>query len=124
MASMTAVIEPLRESRSPDHSAPLTLLLAAVLMVLLIACGNASLLIARSVERQREFAVRVAIGARRWRLVRQVMVEAAVLAIIACGLGLTIAYVAVRGFVGFTLNSFRSSRTSPSTCGWCCLLSA
>jgi predicted permease len=103
MASMTAIIEPLREQIAGPLRAPLTLLFAAVLMVLLIACGNiASLLIARSVERQREFAVRVAIGARRWRLVRQVIVEAAVLALIACGLGLAIAYVAVRGFVGYT----------------------
>jgi predicted permease len=103
MASMTAVIVPLREHIAGPLREPLMLLLAAVLMVLLIACGNiASLLIARSVERQREFAVRVAIGARRWRLVRQVIVEAAVLATIACGLGLAIAYVAIRAFVGFT----------------------
>jgi putative ABC transport system permease protein len=103
MASMTAVIVPLREHIAGPLREPLTLLFAAVLMVLLIACGNiASLLIARSVERHREFAVRVAIGARRWRLVRQVIVEAAVLAAIACGLGLAIAYVAITAFVGFT----------------------
>jgi putative ABC transport system permease protein len=72
-------------------------------MVLLIACANiASLLIARSVERQREFAVRAAIGAGRWRLVRQMLVEAAVLTGLACGVGLVLASIAMRTFIGFT----------------------
>jgi putative ABC transport system permease protein len=103
MGAMTAVIVPLRDHIAGPLREPLALLLAAVVVVLLIACANiASLLIARSVERHREFAVRVAIGARRWRLVRQVIVEASVLALIACGLGLTIAFVAIRAFVGFT----------------------
>jgi putative ABC transport system permease protein len=103
MATMTAVMVPLRDHIAGPLREPLALLLAAVVVVLLIACANiASLLIARGVERHREFAVRVAIGARRWRLVRQVMVEASVLAAIACGLGLMIAFVAIRAFVGFT----------------------
>jgi putative ABC transport system permease protein len=102
MGSMTATMVPLREYIAGPLRDPLVLLLGAVVMVLLIACTNvANLLIARSVERQREFAMRAAIGAARWRLVRQMLVEATVLAVIACGLGLAIAYVAMRAFVGF-----------------------
>jgi len=103
MGAMTATMEPLREYIARPLRSPITLLFAAVVMVLLIACGNvAGLLIARSVERHREFAVRAAIGAGQWRLARQILVEAAVLATIACSLGLAIAYVAMRAFVGFT----------------------
>jgi len=103
MASMTATMVPLRQYLAGPLRDPLMLLLSAVLMVLLIACANiASLLIARSTERQREFAVRAAIGAGRWRLVRQMLVEAAVLAVLACGAGLGIASMAMRTFIGFT----------------------
>jgi predicted permease len=103
MASMTATMVPLRQYLAGPLRDPLMLLLSAVVMVLLIACANiASLLIARSTERQREFAVRAAIGAGRWQLVRQMLVEAAVLAVLACGLGLAIASIAMRTFIGFT----------------------
>ena len=103
MASMTATMVPLRQSLAGPLRDPLMLLLSAVVMVLLIACANiASLLIARSTERQREFAVRAAIGAGRWRLVRQMLVEATVLAVLACGCGLGLASIAMRTFIGFT----------------------
>jgi putative ABC transport system permease protein len=103
MASMTATMVPLRQYLAGPLRDPLMLLFSAVVMVLLIACANiASLLIARSTERQREFAVRAAIGAGRWRLVRQMLVEAAVLAVLACGFGLGIASIAMRTFIGFT----------------------
>jgi putative ABC transport system permease protein len=103
MASMTATMVPLRQYLAGPLRDPLMLLLSAVVMVLLIACANiASLLIARSTERQREFAVRAAIGAGRWRLIRQMLVEAAVLAVLACGAGLGIASIAMRTFIGFT----------------------
>jgi len=103
MGSMTATMVPLRQHIAGPLRDPLTLLFSAVVMVLLIACANiASLLIARSAERQREFAVRAAIGAGRWRLVRQMLVEATVLAALACGCGLAIASIAIRTFVGVT----------------------
>jgi putative ABC transport system permease protein len=108
MASMTATMVPLRQHIAGPLRDPLTLLFSSVVMVLLIACANiASLLIARSSERQREFAVRAAIGAGRWRLVRQMLVEAMVLAALACGGGLAIASVAIRTFVGFTSQQVR-----------------
>jgi putative ABC transport system permease protein len=103
MRAITATMVPLRDSIVGPLREPLMLLFASVVMVLLIACANiAGLMIARSTERQREFAVRAAIGAGRWRLVRQMLVEATVLAVLACGCGLAIASVAIRTFVGFT----------------------
>ncbi|MBL9203605.1 MAG: ABC transporter permease, partial [Opitutaceae bacterium] len=77
-----------------DLRKSLLLLLGAVGTVLLIACSNvANLMLARGVARQREFALRLSLGATRGRLVAQLLIENAVLCLVAAGVGLGISAV-------------------------------
>ncbi|HYL72820.1 MAG TPA: ABC transporter permease [Bryobacteraceae bacterium] len=83
-----------------DLQTGLLVLQVAVALVLLIACANiANLLLARSAARQKEMAVRTAMGATRVQLIRQLLVESVVLAIVGGGTGLLGAVLAVRALV-------------------------
>jgi putative ABC transport system permease protein len=91
------VPETLLDSLIGKFKETLYALLGAVLMLLVIACSNvANLFLARATARQREIAMRAALGATRGRLIRQLLVESFVLASAACGAGCVLAYFGLK----------------------------
>jgi predicted permease len=99
-AGLDVRIHPLLQALVTDVRGSLYLLLAAIGLVLLLACVNiASLFLTRAISRDRELAMRVALGAGRSRLVRQCMTESAVLGFCGGLFGIIAAAVSVRPFV-------------------------
>ena len=117
LEGITAKVLPVQDELNHEGRLLLMPLLGAVAFLFLIACGNvAGLLLARGLQRQPEYAIRSALGAGRWRLFRQVLIESVALALVGSVFGAGLAAGAVKLFKA--IGGRAIPRSDAVTVGW------